>query len=229
MGWIIFLGLAVMVGGLLWWRGAMPRAALELTGAALLLGLAGYAWQGNPGFAGQPRQAAAAAQKLTADEEALATRAKMGRQFGNAQQWLVLADAFNSRGRHGEAANYLRNGIKEHPRDSDLWVGLGNALVLHANGVISPAAQFAFQRAADIAPEHPAPPFFFGLALAQSGQIDQARAVWQQLLDRSPKDAEWRADLEGRLAAINQMQPPITGDTGAARPPDGGSTEAEKP
>jgi cytochrome c-type biogenesis protein CcmH/NrfG len=42
--------------------------------------------------------------------------------------------------------------------------GLGNALVLHADGMMTPAAELAFQRAAKLAPDHPGPKFFYGLA-----------------------------------------------------------------
>jgi cytochrome c-type biogenesis protein CcmH len=172
-----------------------------------LLAVAGYAWQGHPGMAGvsvEPKEKAS-----SFDESKIESREEMGERFGTAREWLVFSDALNRSGKHGAAANYLRNGVKEHPNDPDLWVGLGNALVVHAEGIITPAAQFAFQRAADISPEHPGPPFFLGLAYAQSGKIDQARAIWTELLARSPEDAPWREDLESRLEAMEQIQPSL--------------------
>lgn len=54
MGWIFALGLAALGYIGLWACGRCPRPALLLAGAALLLALAGYAWQGNPGMAGKP-------------------------------------------------------------------------------------------------------------------------------------------------------------------------------
>jgi cytochrome c-type biogenesis protein CcmH len=143
------------------------------------------------------------------DDDMIDARNEMGERFGSAQEWLIFSDSLNRAGKHGAAANYLRNGVREHPDDPDLWVGLGNALVVHAGGVITPAAQFAFQKAADLSPEHPGPPFFLGLAYAQSGKIDQARAIWTELLARSSEDAPWRADLESRLATMEQIQPSL--------------------
>ncbi|MFN3458215.1 MAG: tetratricopeptide repeat protein, partial [Novosphingobium sp.] len=87
----------------------------------------------------------------------------------------------------------------------DLWVSLGNALVGHSDGLITPAAQFAFQKAASIAPDHPGPPFFMGLALAQSGRLADARAMWAELLRRSPDDAPYRADLVERIQRIDSI------------------------
>ncbi|GAA0479948.1 hypothetical protein GCM10009096_22400 [Parasphingorhabdus litoris] len=205
MGWIILLVMIIALFGTLVFLGKLPRTAFELTGAALLLGVAGYAWQANPGMAGVSVEPAEKPNSF--DEDSITSREEMGERFGTARQWLVFSDALNRQGKHGSAANYLRNGVKEHPNDPDLWVGLGNALVVHADGVITPAAQFAFQKAADISPEHPGPPFFLGMAYAQSGKVDQARAIWSELLERSPEDAPWRQDLESRLAAMEKMQP----------------------
>ncbi len=207
MGWLILLGFLLLLFGSLVWLGKLPRGAYELTGAALLLGVAGYAWQGNPGMAGvsiEPTE-----KPNSFDDSSIESRKEMGERFGSAQEWLIFSDALNRSGKHGAAANYLRNGVKEHPNNPDLWVGLGNALVVHADGIITPAAQFAFQKAADISPEHPGPPFFLGMAYAQSGKIDQARAIWTELLERSPEEAPWRKDLESRLAAMEKMQPAL--------------------
>lgn len=207
MGWIILIFFLVALFGALMWLGKLPRSAYELTGAVLLLGVAGYAWQGHPGMAGVSVEPVEKPNSF--DDKAIDARNEMGEKFGSAREWLIFSDSLNRTGKHGAAANYLRNGVKEHPEDPDLWVGLGNALVVHADGAITPAAQFAFQKAADISPEHPGPPFFLGMAYAQSGKIDQARAIWTELLKRSSEDAPWRADLESRLAAIDEMQPAV--------------------
>ena len=58
-GWVIAAAFAICLMTLLVAVGRIPRVSWELTAAALLLGLAGYAWQGNPGLAGAPRSAAA--------------------------------------------------------------------------------------------------------------------------------------------------------------------------
>ncbi len=205
MGWFLLAAfvLSIFVG--LLWLGKLPRLTYELTVAAVLLGVAGYAWQGHPGMAGVSVEPVEQANSF--DDSNIKSRDEMGERFGSAREWLIFSDSLNRSGKHGAAANYLRSGVKEHPDDPDLWVGLGNALVVHADGIITPAAQFAFQRAADISPEHPGPPFFLGLAFAQSGKIDRARAIWTELLERSSDDAPWRADLESRLEAMEQMQP----------------------
>lgn len=201
MGWVIALGLIVAVGAALWKWGGLPRAALEPIAAALLLGLAGYALQGSPTLRSHPVRPAEDASK--ANEADIEIRKEMAEQrFGDGPSWLMAADGAMRAGLPTAAVTYIKSGLKQHPRDPDLWVGLGNALVVHNGGIVSPAATYAFQKAAEIAPDHPGPPFFMGLALAQSGQFGQARAIWTELLKRSPPDAPWRADLEQRLASL---------------------------
>ncbi|MEO1045313.1 MAG: tetratricopeptide repeat protein [Pseudomonadota bacterium] len=205
-----------------------PMAGMQLIAAALFLGIAGYAWQGSPTLESAnkaPREEAA-----EADEALLATRNAMGERFGDAQQWLILADAQSRQGKYTAAAKVLRNAVKDHPENVDLWVALGNALVGHSDGLLTPASQFAFQRAATLSPEHPAPPFFMGLSLAQSGRLEDARAIWKELYDRSPEDAPWRADLEQRLARIDSMIGPtqLPGQ-GTDKKPESGSPDTEQP
>ena len=203
MTWVLILIFALVTFGIMAFLLKMPRSGWEVTGAALLFGISGYALQGHPGLTGAPKQGVEN-QKL-ADAELLKQRAEMGASYGKGQSWLILADGLSRQGQYGAAAGILGKAVQLEPNDADLWVAFGNALVSHSDGLITPAAQFAFQKAAKISPEHPGPPFFMGLALAQSGRLADARAIWAALLQRAPADAPYRADLEARLARIDSM------------------------
>ena len=214
MTWIfiILLGFAVFAG--LVWLLKLPRAGWELVGAALLVGVAGYALQGHPSRPGAPKAPVETAE--TAGTELVKQRQAMGAGFGSGQQWLIVADGLSRRGQFGSAAQILRSAVRQNPRDADLWVAMGNALVGHSDGFISPAAQFAFQRAATIAPAHPGPPFFMGLALAQSGRLAEARTIWAQLAGQAPPGVPWKADLDERLVRLDAL---IAQQGGAAAVP----------
>lgn len=203
MTWIVILLVAAAAFALMAFVFKLPRNGWELAGAALLVGIAGYALQGRPGYPGAPK--APVENRKAADEALIKQRQQMGESFAKGQSWLILADGLARQGQYGAAADVLRKGAEQFPQDADIWVSLGNALVGHSDGLITPAAQFAFQKAASIAPDHPGPPFFMGLALAQSGKLDQARAIWAELLRRSPEDAPYRADLSERIGRIDAM------------------------
>lgn len=211
MIWLLILIAAALTVLGIFWLGRLPAAARPLAGAAVMLGLTGYALQGSPALPGHP---VARAAEPDGFGEAIADRQQgMADRFGPAAQWIGMSDGFMRTGKTQLAAQTLEKGLERYPDNVDLWVGLGNALVAHGGGVMSPAAALAFDEAAKRDPSHPAPPFFAGLAMAQSGDLQGAEAVWNQLLQRSPADAPWRPDLEMRLAQLRQAM-------GAELPPE---------
>jgi cytochrome c-type biogenesis protein CcmH len=127
-------------------------------------------------------------------------------QFTGAESWLRISEALASRGNTKDAVGALRSAVREHPDDPVLWIGLGNALVDHSRG-LTPASQFAYERAAELAPGHPAPAFFMGLALARSGDRASAVALWKEILAAAPAEAEWRPLVEDAVAALEEPRP----------------------
>lgn len=212
--WVMLAALLTIVA--IFWLGKLPAAARPLAGAAVMLGLAGYALQGSPALPGKP---VAAPEEPAGFGDAITDqRQGMAERFGPAAQWLGMSDGFARTGKTELAAQTLEKGLERYPDNVDLWVGLGNALTAHGGGMMSPAAALAFDEAARRDPSHPAPPFFAGLALAQGGDLKGAEVVWSQLLARSPADAPWRPDLEMRLAQLQQALGP------QAPPPSAGQT-----
>lgn len=204
MAWIALVLVAGAAFAAIWRFGRLDAAGLQLVGAALLLGLAGYAWQGSPGQPGSP--ARAAEQREVPESDFAQMRQKMAGRFDTADRWLTIAEGYQRRGDTRGGAGLIRSALRAHPDNAILWVGYGNALVMHAGGLVTPAAQLAFERAGSLAPDHPAPRFFHGLLLAQSGRLDEAERVWQALLAAAPADAQWRAGVERQLQLVAEAK-----------------------
>jgi cytochrome c-type biogenesis protein CcmH len=117
-----------------------------------------------------------------------------------------MSEALARDGESEDSVGILQNAVKRYPGDAQLWIGLGNALVDHAHGM-TPAAELAYRRAEQAAPAHPAAPFFYGLALARSGDRDGALAQWRQILAKAPADAEWRPMVERGVTALSRPPP----------------------
>jgi cytochrome c-type biogenesis protein CcmH len=208
MAWVILLLLIGASLTLLWWLGV--RGGLLTAGAAaLLLGASGYALQGSPNAPGAPAASDEGHDIFPLTE---ARHAFFG-NFTPAESWLRISEALARDGKSEDAVGILQNAVKRYPGDPQLWVGLGNALVDHARG-LTPPAELAYRRAAQMAPGHPGAPFFYGLALARSGDRLGALAVWQQILKTAPKDAGWRPLVEQGVAALSGQ--PSTGRPQAA-------------
>jgi cytochrome c-type biogenesis protein CcmH/NrfG len=204
MGWLMLIALGALLIAGMWKFGRFDRAALQFLAAGILLAMAGYAWQGSPGLAGKPLPPPKRQQ--LADTEFSKLRGDMLGEVDAASRWLTLAEMYQREGDTQSAANVIRSGLRSNDKDADLWVGLGNALVIHADGMMTPAAELAFRRAERIAPEHPGPKFFYGLALAQTGKLDEAERMWRGLLASGPADAAWRPSVEAQLAALAQTR-----------------------
>ena len=174
---------------------------LAMASAALLFGAAGYAFQGRPGLDGSPALGLAQARHVPL---ARARHLLLG-QFTSSERWLIIADSYAARGKTADAVGLVQSGLRAHPDDYVLWLGLGNALVDHA-GVLTPAAELAFARSAKLAPWSPAPRFFHGVALLRSGEREQALATWRELLADAPADAGWRPLVEDGIAALERPQ-----------------------
>lgn len=209
-GWLILLLLSVLAVGGLWLLG-VRRGMLQGCAAALLFGAAGYALQGSPGLAGAPAQGSAGRDVLPLTE---ARHAFYG-NFSPEESWLLISEALARSGNTEDAVGILQNAVRRYPTDSHLWVGLGNALVDHAHG-LTPPAELAYRRAAELSPGYPGPAFFYGLALARSGDRADAVAVWRNLLANAPKDAGWRPLVEQGVAALSA---PARGAPSRERPP----------
>jgi cytochrome c-type biogenesis protein CcmH len=209
MGWI---GLLLLIGASLaiLWRLGVRGGLLTASAAALVLGASGYALQGSPNTPGAP---AANGEGHDIFPLTDARHAFFG-NFTPAETWLRMSEALARDGRSEDAVGILENAVKRYPGDPQLWIGLGNALVDHARG-LTPPAELAYQRAAQMAPGHPGAPFFYGLALARSGDRQGALAMWQRILKTAPKDASWRPLVEQGVAALSgqpsTVRPQATG------------------
>ena len=197
IGFIVLVLLIALSLGALWLL-RVRGAALTASAAALLLGGAGYGLQGSPGLPGAPAQNSEARDVFPLTQ---ARHAFFG-EFTFAEPWLRISEALARDGKGEDAVGVLQNAVKRYPGDPQLWIGLGNALVDHAQGM-TPAAELAYRRAEAAAPGHPAAPFFYGLALARSGDRDGALKLWKDILAKAPPNASWRPLVEQGVAALS--------------------------
>jgi len=198
----LLLAAATFAGVIAWGRPARGPGVLLL--AALLLAGAGYVAQGRPALGGSPTPPRAG--RIAGDPLFAAERTIWLGKVGPEADLLASADTWIARGSPDYAVGILRGAVARAPGSMALWLGLGNALATHADGNITPAARYAFGRAAAIAPAHPAPLYFLGLAYAANGQFDLAERVWQALLAATPADAPYRRLILLRLGMLGRLR-----------------------
>lgn len=203
MGLLILLLLGSATLLLLWRVCGLSGGALRILAAVLLMGALGYAAQGRPSLRGQP--APPPVDKAMPDSVFATERGKLLERFGSDAQILDAADAMHRSGYDAYAVGLIKGALEKRPQSSELWIGLGNALTLYAGTNVTPAAELAFARAAQLAPGNPAPAYFRGLAYLQSGQPDRTMQIWLDLVQKAPADAPWRAEIAFKLIRLRQM------------------------
>lgn len=181
----------------------LPKSGWAVFGAALLFGLAGYALEGNPGYAGAPKE------PVPVTSEVNFAMIESRREFFDPNsvpsRFLTVSDAFARKGQFADAANMLSNALQENPKDTEAWVALGNALIEHADGSLTPAALYAYTQAEKLDPENAAAGYFLGIGLLRSGRPEETRAVWADLVAKAPEDAPWKAPLAERLERLEAL------------------------
>lgn len=203
-GWIALAVLAAFSLAAVIVLGRLQKGYWQVAAAAILLGMTGYALQGRPSAPSSPAKPRAA--KEDAAVQLVAMRADMDQSFGGAKRWLVTADSFANQGDYTLSASYIQAGLKQNPRDADLWSALGLQLMLASNGEMSLPAQLAFDKARAIRPNYPSPYYFAGLSRLFGGDINGAILFWEKTLSLATPNAKWRPRLESQLAGAKALQ-----------------------
>jgi cytochrome c-type biogenesis protein CcmH len=203
-GWVALGLLAAISLAALVLLGRLRKGYWQIAAAAVLLGMTGYALQGRPSVPSAPGKSLAA--KEDAAVQLVDMRADMDQSFGGSKRWLVTADSFARQGDYTLSASYIQAGLKQNPKDPDLWSALGLQLLLASNGEMSMPAQLAFDKARAIRPNYPAPYYFAGLSRLFAGNIDSAILFWEKTLSLATPNAKWKPRLESQLAGVKALK-----------------------
>jgi hypothetical protein len=127
MGLIIGIVLAAVIWLALWRTRALNGASLQMAAAALLIGLAGYSLQGRASLAGSP--AAERPARPLPPVLPVELAGEFYGRFNAATPWIVIANGYMVRGDGASAVTTLISAVRASPRNSELWIALGNGLV----------------------------------------------------------------------------------------------------
>ncbi|WP_137864286.1 cytochrome c biogenesis factor-like protein [Sphingomonas sp. 1F27F7B] len=203
MGWLT-LALIALLAVLALALMRYPRKLWTVPATAIMLGAAGYAWQGSPGLPGHP--VVPGGQQVQVDQGLIDLRDAMFGKYGTyAWSYGNLADGMLRQGDRERAVKVWQGAVRQVPEDAALWTGFGLALAEYDGNQISPAAQFAFGKASALSPQHPGPPFFYGLALVRANRFAEARPWWEKAVALAPDKASYRPALVARLLALEMF------------------------
>lgn len=219
MIWVVAIALALASFGIGVLVFRLPMMTWTSFLAALALGLAGFALQATPGVPGAPKPPGSD-HKGDKWQVVESRKILVGPNLKSDNPLMITADAYAHRGKFRDAADLLEGIVAKNPKDFDAWVALGNALTEQADGILTPAAIYAFTEAQNLDPQNPAPGYFLGLSLIRQQRVMQARQVWQETLNSTAQGTNAHAFLAQRLDRLDQMLSAM----GALQQPAGNSS-----
>lgn len=165
--------------------------------AALVLLPAGavvsYLALGSPEMPGAPLAGREAASAEHRSIEALVAQveAHVEANPNDGKAWEVLAPVYMRLGRADDAVTAWRNVIRLNGSNASREADFGEAVVAAADGVVTPEAKFAFERALALDKQDVMARYYLGLAADQDGRRADADAIWGELLASAPPGASW--------------------------------------
>ena len=204
MSWLVVIALAALAfaAGVVLFR--IEKGLWSSLLAALAVGLAGYALQASPGLPSAPKVAGEDRGNPLFDVVEVRRDLLANNEHSRAD-FIVTADALAREGRYEQAAQLLASVTRKNPQDFEAWIAEGNALVEHADGVLTVPALYAYRQAAELKPKHLAPNYFLGVALIRQGRFAEARQVWADSLAAAPEGAAGREIVAQQLERLDAM------------------------
>jgi len=128
----------------------------------------------------------------------------------DANSWQLLGWTYYQMQRYAEAKTAYETALQLAPQHSPQHVetlsSYGETLVMLAEGQVTPAALQQFTSALQSQPNEPRAQFYAGLAKQQAGAGHEALAIWQELLQSAPSDAEWRPNLLAQIGRLSEQR-----------------------
>ncbi|WP_296564988.1 c-type cytochrome biogenesis protein CcmI [Phenylobacterium sp.] len=193
--------------------------ALAVVAPVLALGL--YLGIGSPGYRDQPyadrldRWRAAPPTQLDAPQMAAVLRSVTSERPDDPEPYRFLAIAEMASGDPGAATRALREALRLAPDRADLWESLGEALMVTAEGEVTPQSAAAFQRALEKDPQAATARFHLARGRIEAGEVEAGLAEWRALLADLPAADPRRPVLQAAMADVanGPRQPSIAPET----------------
>lgn len=185
-------------------RGASPMLAVVLC-LSVAAGSAGlYLVLGSPNVPDEPFAArvvpSAATGRHDVEKATAELAAKLQTDPTNKDGWLLYARATAALGDWKNSGDAYHHAIELGAGDADITASYGEALVMAANGMVTPAAHDAFDAALAKDPGEVVARYYLALADAQAGEPRKAIDGWLALAAQAPADSAMRDELARRIA-----------------------------
>ena len=128
--------------------------------------------------------------------------AKMKDNPDDIEGWTKLAHAYGVLGKHDEARAAWGEAAKRAPARLDIQLDYASALIEGRGDLtkdLPPEFAETVARVRTLDPENPLAMFYAGVVARADGRIDEAKALWQKVLQLMPEGSAERTQLQGEI------------------------------
>lgn len=196
---------------------AVRKPILVVAALTPLLALGAYFGVGSPGLPDQPFKNRVAVWRdadpasLAPQEMAVVLQTLIKERGGDVEAYGYLAQAEMASENPSGAARALRRAIELDPKRADLWEGLGEVLMIEADGEVTPQAERAFQEALKRDPASVNARFHLARGLIADGDRPAGLAAWRALASDLPAADPRRAAVQAAIAQAEGQPAPAAG------------------
>ncbi len=141
----------------------------------------------------------------------------------------VVAPYYLRNGRFDEAVHAFTEALRLLGATPTRYDALGEALVLSAQGAVTPAARRNFEAALALDETDAMSRYYLGLGAAQDGDVEKAGQIWTKLLADAPPTAGYREIVRTQLERLNGVaEQPQSGGESSKPPSEGPASEQGK-
>ncbi|MFG6565487.1 c-type cytochrome biogenesis protein CcmI [Sulfitobacter sp. 1A13421] len=145
------------------------------------------------------RQEAAEIAELT---DRLYVRLSSDPEGGPSEGWMLLGQTYSKMGRYADAADAYRVVAQRPEADSAVFSMLAEVLIYAEQGVVTPEADTAIDRAYELDPSNPGAAFFKAVSLEQKGDEARAHETLVARLDDADRFFPWMESFVGEANRI---------------------------
>ena len=121
----------------------------------------------------------------------------------DAKGWILIAPVYLRMGRTEDAVNAYRQALQYSDREPEIVSALAEAMVIMSDGAVNGEALALFEEVLVTDPQNVQAGYYIGLASAQSGQTENARSIWQGIVDRATGEEPWLPRLQNNIAMLS--------------------------
>lgn len=119
------------------------------------------------------------------------------------QGWQVLVPVYLRQQDYEKAEIAFQNIIRIDGEKTEVLSAYGEALVAKSQGSVSIEALTVFRKAVALDARNATARFFLGLFSFQNDDLDDARSIWQSMIDDAQGDEEWLPVMKKRVADLD--------------------------